>query len=199
VGFNISRLAHPDPTRRSAAARTRALLGGGVAGNGRLTALSGAILFVLLAVIGVTIVGLHQLIWTHLFIGVVLIGPVVVKLGSTGYRFLRYYASDPLYREKGPPLLALRALAPLVILSTLAVLASGVALTSLHVLGHLPEMAALLPRSRLAPAALPASGGAAGRGITLASVLVGGLLLAVVLIPDFAAWVSREGFHHAGF
>lgn len=57
-----------------------------------------------------------------------LIPPVALKLASTGWRFLRYYRRTPAYVAKGPPLLALRMLAPLVVVSTLAVFGTGVAL-----------------------------------------------------------------------
>ncbi|MGZ6624610.1 MAG: hypothetical protein ACXVE8_03320, partial [Solirubrobacteraceae bacterium] len=64
------------------------LLGGGTEGNERLTVLTGALLIVLLAVLGITIVRIGQLLWLHLFLGLVLIGPVALKLASTGYRFM---------------------------------------------------------------------------------------------------------------
>ena len=54
----------------------------------------GAILIVLLAVIGITILQLRQLIWVHLFLGLVLLGPITAKTASTGYRFARYYTRD---------------------------------------------------------------------------------------------------------
>jgi hypothetical protein len=141
------------------------LLGGGTAGNERLTAATGVVLLGLLAVIGVTLLRLHGLLWVHLFVGMLLIGPVLLKMSSTGYRFARYYTHEPRYRRKGPPEKAMRVLAPLVVISTVVVFASGVALlligpssrdellpihkvsfivwvsvTSLHVLGHLLEM-----------------------------------------------------------
>lgn len=148
---------------------TRALTGGGTDGNERLTVLTGLALFVLLAALGVTIVWIGQLLWLHLFLGLALIGPVILKLASTGYRFVRYYTSSPAYRLKGPPAPALRALAPLVVLSTLVVFVTGVVLlalgaggdggirslfvllhkvsfivwivvTAVHVLGHLDEV-----------------------------------------------------------
>ena len=56
----------------------------------------------------------------------VLIPPVALKLGSTGYRFARYYLGSPVYRAKGPPLLPLRLLAPVLVLTTLLVFATGV-------------------------------------------------------------------------
>jgi hypothetical protein len=147
----------------------RALLAGGTEGNERLTVLTGPLLIVLLAVLGVTIIRIGQLLWLHLFLGLVLLGPVALKLASTGYRFARYYSSDAAYREKGPPAPALRGLAPFVVFFTLAVFATGVALLALgpsarqplvllhkvsffawlavialHVLGHLPEILRLL-------------------------------------------------------
>ncbi len=149
---------------REASSRT-GLLGGGTAGNERLTATTGVVLLALLAVIGVTLLRLHQLLWVHLFVGMLLIPPVLLKMGSTGYRFTRYYTHEPRYRRKGPPETAMRVLAPLVVISTLVVFVSGVALllvgpssrqellpvhkvsffvwvsaTALHVLGHLAEL-----------------------------------------------------------
>ena len=63
----------------------------------------------LLAVIGFTIPQLRQFISVHLFVGMLLIGPVVLKLASTGYRFIRYYAGSVPYRVKGPPPALLRS------------------------------------------------------------------------------------------
>jgi len=64
----------------------------------------------------------------HLFVGMLLIGPVGLKLASTGYRFVRYYSGNEVYRRKGPPELWLRMIAPVVVLSTLVVFVSGVLL-----------------------------------------------------------------------
>jgi hypothetical protein len=115
-------------TERTRPHRAGALLGGGTAGNEQLTATVGALLLVLLAVLGVTIIRIGQLLWLHLFLGLLLIGPVALKMGSTGYRFVRYYTADPPYRRKGPPATELRLLAPLVVASTIAVFATGVLL-----------------------------------------------------------------------
>src|SRR5205807_5135221 len=104
---------------------------GGVEGNERLTGATGAVLLVLLAVEGVTIVFLRPLISTHVFVGMLLIPPVALKLAATGYRFARYYGRHPEYRLKGPPHPLLRGLAPLVVLATVAVFATGVALLAL--------------------------------------------------------------------
>ena len=46
----------------------------------------------LLAAEGVTILRLGRLLTLHFFIGMLLVGPVALKAGSTIYRFVRYYA-----------------------------------------------------------------------------------------------------------
>src|SRR5205807_5844465 len=115
----------PGRPRRGPSRTRLALTGGGTGGNEELTATTGLILIVLLAVLGVTIVSIGQLIWLHLFVGLILVGPVGLKVATAGYRFARYYARDPAYLDKGPPELLLRALAPLVVASTVIVFASG--------------------------------------------------------------------------
>jgi hypothetical protein len=105
-----------------------ALVGGASGGNEQLTAMVGVLLVVLLAALGVTILRIRQLIWPHLFLGLLLLGPVALKLASTGYRFARYYLRSAIYRANGPPLLALRAMGPVLVLSTVAVFASGIVL-----------------------------------------------------------------------
>jgi hypothetical protein len=203
-------------------ARRRLLFGGGTDGNEQLTAVTGALLLVLLAVLGVTIIRIGQLLWLHLFLGLLLVGPVVLKLASTGYRFVRYYTDARPYRGKGPPHAALRGLAPLLVASTLAVFATGVILlldgpgsrgrwlmlhkitffvwiaTMVpHVLGHLLELPGSLRAAKRADRELTARpAGDVGRAIALASALVMGLVLAIVLLPDFAAWTSATLQHH---
>ena len=162
-----------DRSRPAATGWRRGLLAGGTDGNERLTVLTGLVLIVLFAVLGVTIIRIGQLLWLHLFLGLMLLGPIALKLGSTGYRFTRYYMSDPAYREKGPPAPALRGLAPLLVFFTVIVFGTGVALlllgpgsrqpllllhklsffawiavAGLHVLGHLPEILRALSSAR---------------------------------------------------
>ena len=120
--------AAPPGRARAPSRRFQRLLGGGTNGNEQLTAVAGVILLVLFAVLGVTIVRIGQLLWLHLFLGVLLMGPVVLKLGSTGYRFARYYTANPAYRRKGPPHPLMRVLGPFVILTTLAVFFTGLLL-----------------------------------------------------------------------
>jgi hypothetical protein len=198
----------------------RRLLGGGTDGNEQLTAIIAVVLTVLLLVIGVTIIRIGQLTWLHLFIGLVLIGPVVAKLGSTGYRFIRYYTRKPEYVRRGPPALYLRLSAPPLVLLTVAVFVTGVVLLflgpadrgswveihkvtfivwgavfALHFLGHLAEM----PGALAAAARRYGAGGTpgdSGRWITLAGALVAGAVLAIVLIPDFHSWTAAGAFPH---
>src|ERR1700730_12418682 len=114
------------PVSRAASPRAERLTGGGPRGNERLTGATGAVLIGLLALIGVTIISIRPLIWVHLFLGILLIGPVVLKIGTTGYRFVRYYTRDPSYRRKGPPPPMLRlVIAPVVVASTVVAFATG--------------------------------------------------------------------------
>jgi hypothetical protein len=211
----IQRAAQTMPSRRR-----RPLLGGGTDGNERLTAIAGVLLLALFAVLGATIVRIGQLLWLHLFLGLLLIGPVALKLASTGYRFARYYLATAAYRLKGPPHPLLRVLAPILVVTTLAVFVTGVLLLvdgpgsrdqlllwhkvsfivwlmamAPHVLGHLVE---LPPALRLSRNAGPTpTGGGAGRAIALASAIAGGAVLAIVLLPDFSAWTAAAAhFHH---
>ena len=204
--------------RRPLPAHRRRLLAGGPGGNEQLTAATGVVLIALLAALGVTILRIGQLLDAHMFIGMLLIGPVALKLASTGYRFVRYYAASPRYRAKGPPPALMRALAPVVVLATLAVFATGVALlfagpssrgflSSLHKLSFILWLAvtaracARAPRRaaarRFATSERSALGrarlGRGARALALAGSLVGGLVLALVVEYQFAAWA---GFHH---
>ena len=87
----------------------------GVAGNARLTGGVAAALLVLLAAEGATVPFIGQLLGPHVFIGMLLIPPVLLKLGSTGYRFARYYSSNPAYVRRGPPNIALRVLSSVIL------------------------------------------------------------------------------------
>jgi len=99
-----------------------------VGGNERLTSITGAALFVLLGLIGITVLQVRALLPEHLLLGFLLIPPLGLKMLSTGYRFVRYYAGDRLYRHAGPPRLLLRLIAPIVVLSTLALFVTGLEL-----------------------------------------------------------------------
>jgi hypothetical protein len=191
------------------------LSAGGTDGNEELTAVTAVVLLLLLVAIGVTIIRVQQLIDIHMFLGMLLLGPVVLKMASTGYRFTRYYTHSPSYVRKGPPELVLRLTAPIVVLSTIAVFATGVVLLvvgqsarhpfgmlhklsfivwvafmALHVLAHLPEIPGAL-RATSRPRERPWDDQGAGRGsraVLLAGSIVLGTALAIAVIPLFAAW-----------
>jgi len=204
----------------------RRLIAGGTSGNERLTALTGIVLIVLLAALGITILRIHPLLSVHMFIGLLLIPPVALKMASTGYRFVRYYTADAAYLRKGPPPALLRLIAPVVVASTVVVFASGLALllmrpssrgsmlaihkasfilwlgfTGIHVLGHLSELPLALrqrPRSELGLDGLGGyEDGRSGRILSLGGALVAGLVLAIVLIPEFGPWVHAASFQHS--
>jgi len=186
---------------------------GGVAGNARLTGAVAVALLILLAAEGVTIPFIGKWLGPHIFIGLMLIPPVMLKLGSTGYRFARYYTHDEPYVRKGPPPTALRVLAPGLVLTTLALLGTGVALLlagppsntlifahklsffawvglmSIHVLAHLLEL------PRLASADWRRHGprearlaGAAMRAALLAGAIVLGAGIGAVVLAAGTGW-----------
>ncbi len=185
---------------------------GGSAGNELLTSATAVVLAALLIAEAVTIVWLGGLLKAHMFIGLVLIPTVLVKLGSTGYRFARYYTGARPYREKGPPKLALRLLAPVLVLATVLIFATGVALLlighrsdlvlelhkisfivwgacfGVHVLAHAPRVWRSLGTSWRASRheRVPGSG---VRGALLGASIGGGLALALALLPLIEGWL----------
>jgi hypothetical protein len=76
----------------------------------------------------VTLLDVTGLISWHIVIGVLLVPPALVKTATTGWRILRYYTGNRAYRQAGPPPLLLRLLGPVVVLTTLAVLGTGLVL-----------------------------------------------------------------------
>jgi hypothetical protein len=185
----------------------------GVAGNARLTGGVAAALLVLLAAEGATIPLIGQLLGPHIFIGMLLIPPVGLKLGSTGYRFARYYSGNPPFVRKGPPHLLLRLLAPGVVLTTLALFGTGVALLiagppsdtlmfahklsfiawvalmTLHVLGHVLEVPslALADWRRNGPSEARLAG-AGMRAMALGLAILGGGVLALLTYSAAHPW-----------
>jgi len=112
--------------------RLKRVFVGGSAGNEQLTLAVAALLIVLLAVEGATILRIGSLLTVHAFVGMLLIPVVALKLASTGWRMLRYYQRGEEYVLRGPPHIALRMLvAPVLVLSTLLVFGTGVALLAL--------------------------------------------------------------------
>jgi hypothetical protein len=202
----------PRTIRRLGSHRSRAAQG--VEGNELLTALTGAVLIVVLAVLGVSILRIGPLISVHLFVGMVLIGPLAVKLSSTGYRFASYYLGRREYVRKGPPLTPLRLLAIPVVGLTLIVMGSGIALllggpasrptwffihkasfilwlgaTALHVLAHLRDSGrAVLVEIGPQDHRLRRVRGRNLRLLAIATGLAAGVILALIAMPAFGAW-----------
>jgi hypothetical protein len=177
----------------------------GVDTNQRLTALNGLLLYVLVGAIAVTILFIQPLLSAHYLVGLLLIPPVALKMGSSGYRFARYYTRNPEYVLAGPPPIVLRLLvAPALVVSTLGVFVTGLELwifglrfgslwvsihtvtavifmlsLAAHLLGHLRRSGeATLEEVGLGPSR-PAF---TRRSLLVASLLVGAVLAAASLL-----------------
>jgi hypothetical protein len=196
-----------------AVARTRF---GGADGNEALTSAAACVLTVLLAAEGLTLFNVSGLRTPHMVLGIALIGPLLVKLASTAYRMVRYYAGARPYREKGPPLLALRLLAPVLVAATLGVFGTGVGLLvvghrsdllmqlhqitfivwgvlfGVHFLAYLPRMARSLS-SDWTTARRRQVRGALVRLSILTGSLAAGAGLAVALLSAITGWHGDGG------
>jgi hypothetical protein len=190
---------------------------GGTTGNEVLTSATAAVLTVLLLAEGVTIIFMGNLRDEHMFIGMALIPPLVLKLGSTGYRFARYYLRTPAYREKGPPHVALRVLAPVLVVLTLIVFVSGVVLLlvghrsdtlftihkisfivwsgffAIHFLAYVPRVLRSLQDDWTSAARRRVAGAETRLALVLAST-GGGIALALAVLPLITGW--HGGHHH---
>jgi hypothetical protein len=205
--------AGPRAHTRRAARLTRRDRLGGTEGNEILTSATAAVLTVLLAAEGVTILRMGGLVSVHMFVGMLLIPPVLLKLASTGYRFVRYYTGARIYREKGPPPLALRLLAPLLVATTLGVFVTGVWLLllghrsdqllllhkitfiiwgvvfAIHLLAYAPRVVRSL-RADWGSVRRQAVPGTGLRGLLVAASLGAGLALALSLLSAISGWHS---------
>jgi hypothetical protein len=190
----------------------------GVEGNSRLTSSVGMLLLVMLAVEGATLLNVRGMLTLHEFLGLMLIPPVALKSASTLYRFVRYYRGTTAYVRKGPPHPILRVLGPVVLVSSVALLATGVALIlagpggrstwltlhqgsfivwvaamTVHVLGHIVEAVRTtrdeLTRGRHGPRVT--------RFSLVAASLAAGVAVAVALWPS--AQRSENEFRQPGF
>jgi hypothetical protein len=203
-------VGRPD-TARIAPQHRRAAPAAGAEGNEKLTAMTGAILLVGFAIEGFTILEIHRLLYWHFLLGLVLIGPVLLKIASTFYRFVRYYAGSAPYVRKGPPAPVLRVLGPLVVLTSVAVLGTGVILAvvgrggpwlflhkasfvlwfgamTIHVLNYAPRLPRMLgARSAYGGRAVAVPGGPARWLLLLASLAVG-VAVAAVTMQMSASW-----------
>ena len=207
----MSTHAHHVPLASRQRRRSRRL--GGSRGNEVLTSITALALVALIGVQLITVLALESMIRIHLFVGVVLLGPVVLKLSTTGYRFVRYYAGAREYREKGPPSTLLRAIAPVFVLATVGLFTTGVvmllngngngdgavrglhvasfwvwiACLGAHVLLNGREVLANLHTEWFSRARLRLAGAQLRAGLVVASIL-GGLLVAIALISRITGY-----------
>jgi hypothetical protein len=190
------------------------LFAGGSDGNARLTAAAAVVLSALLIAEGLTLLGgVGQLLVPHVFIGLLLIPPILLKLASTGWRMVSYYRRVEEYVLKGPPHVVLRVLvAPVLVLSTVVLIASGIAATwvghgglllgvhkasfvvwgiafGIHFLAHVLKLPQLVAIDWWRPDRL---GGRRLRQALLGGALVAGLVVAIAAFPLAHHW--HNGF-----
>ena len=198
--------------------RVRRLFVGGSDGNARLTAAAGAVLLVLLAAEGLTLLGgVGRYLVPHVFIGLLVVPPILLKVASTSWRMTRYYRRAEEYVRRGPPNILLRVLvAPVLVAATVVMIGSGIVAVlvghggfwlgvhktsfivwgiafALHVLGHLLELPPLLAVDWWRGDRL---GGRRLRQYVLALSLVAGLVVAIAAFPLAHHW--HGGFHFGG-
>ena len=188
-------------------------------GNARLTSVVGLTLLVLTAVeFGTLLGGLQHFLSLHVFIGLVLLPPIALKLASIGWRFARYYSGSPAYREHSPPHLLMRVLAPVLILLTIVLFGSGVAMGFLrgsmlqaarqlhgpaaflwsvvlgvHVLVYLPRAVRRL-RHRSVSGAHSTVDRARPELVAISALCVG-LIAALAILPSMHRWLHLERGH----
>jgi hypothetical protein len=211
VGFRPGSESSPSAPHAPRGSRVTAELGG-AEGNERLTAMTGAVLLILLAVECYTILSLGRLLTLHVFLGMLLLGPVVLKAGSVLYRFVRYYTGSAPYRRKGPPALLLRVIGPVIMLLTACVFGSGIMLVvtgpsygpptgwlevhrisfiawaffiTVHVLAYVPRLPRLLAAEGRTMAVL---GGRSTRLALLIAALLAGLVIALLTVHLAGKW-----------
>lgn len=190
-------------------------------GNERLTAAVGVFLLVPIVIELVSVLlGVHTFMSLHVFVGLLLIPPVVLKLASTGWRFSRYYLRSDAYVVHGPPMLVMRLLAPLLVAATVVLFSSGVAMGILH--GHALVVARRLhgPASvvwivlvgvhvlvylkralhkgaeDIALSTRASVPGARGRAYLVAAAAAAGLVVAAATVPAQHHWVNLSRDHH---
>jgi hypothetical protein len=192
-----------------------------VEANARLTGMTAVVLLVLLAAEGFTILRIGKLLTLHVVIGMVLVPPVLLKIGSTIWKFARYYLGSPAYRRKGPPPAFLRLLGPFLVVLTVAVIGTGIALLlgpfsmrsqllqlhkltfivwiaamTVHVLAHIVDTARLAPKDFYWRTRRQIRG-AGKRQWALVGALFIGLLLALAVVPKVGPWRADGTPGHA--
>jgi hypothetical protein len=193
-------------------AQMRRLLSGGSEGNERLTGATAAVLLVVLALEGLTLLGVRQYLRPHIFLGLLLIPLVLLKLASTGWRMTRYYRRSAEYVRRGPPAVLIRMIvAPVLVLSTISMLAAGIAAAALdsrglwltlHKLSFFVWLGAMslhvLTRGLKVPRLVAAdwwrrerTSGRRVRQLLLTGALAAGLVLAFTTLPVVDHWQDR--------
>ena len=210
------RAANPGEAEHVATSPSR---GASPEANARLTGSTAAVLLVLLAAEGFTILRVRALLSVHVFLGMVLVPLVALKVGSTSYRFVRYYLGSRPYRRKGPPPLVLRMLGPLLVVLTVILFASGIILLlvpppsrppfllfhkasfvlwfgamAIHVMAHLVDTTRLATRDWIGRTRRDVAG-AGLRQWTLISSIAIGVLLGVLLLGQVAPWLTSSVSH----
>ncbi len=118
----------PGPERTAPDLSGQAARAADPSGNARLTAITGAVLLVLFGAEVITTLLMGSLFGLHFFLGMLLIGPVCLKVGSTVWRFSRYYLGSGPYVRRGSPPIMQRVLGPVLVLTSAGVLGTGVLL-----------------------------------------------------------------------
>ena len=208
-------MSAPIPDRPATARRGGLSRQASPTGNARLTAVTGSVLLVLFSVEVMTTLLMGSLFGLHFFLGIVLIGPVCLKIGSTVWRFARYYIGSEPYVRRGPPPTLQRVLGPVLIITSVGVLGTGVLLAFsgpggpwgrlhqlffylwlivviIHVVHYLPKLPQLLA-SRPAERAIRAAAGSRPRWLLLIGSAIAGLVLAVLTYHLRARWGNWGG------
>jgi hypothetical protein len=175
----------------------------GVEANARLTGYTAVVLAIPLLAEAVSGLGVSRLLRPHALIGFLLLPPVLLKLGSVGYRVVRYYSGEPHYRAAGPPNLPMRLLGPVLVLLTVLVFGTGIEiwlvglrfgyawvpvhhasayLWLLAMAVHLVNYARRAPELAVADRRDHLSGASARRSLVVASLVLGAAL-AIAFLP----------------
>lgn len=202
----------PRPARPTYVGRGR-LAHLGIEANERLTGATALVLLVLLAIEGATIIRVHSLLTLHVFVGALLVPPVLVKMSSTAWRFAKYYLGTPEYRHKGPPPIVLRVLGPFTVILTTIVFVTGFllllgptsmrseffqlhrasfiawfAVMVIHVVGHLGDVTRSSTKDWTRRTRQLVAGARARRVLLLVSLVIG-LAVALAVVPYVGPWL----------
>jgi hypothetical protein len=197
---------------------------GGPAGNGLLTAYLGLLLLALVLGELVTVLDVEGMLTWHLALGALLVPPALAKTMTTGWRAAGYYLGGKARSDIEPPPMPMRLLGPLVVVSTLGLLGTGLALVALGPdAGRQPNLwfgldvltlhqaafivfdvaAGLHLLARFVPAVRRVSGrveravpGRSARACALVVTLAAAALAAVLVLNADSQWQRDAGFHH---